>query len=45
MFIVVLFITAKRCQNRSIGKQNVMYILANTYYSSIKRNEVLTHAT
>ena len=36
MFIVVLFITANRCQNRLIGKQNVTYTLNGILFSHKK---------
>ena len=36
VFIVVLFITANRCQNRLIGKQNVTYTLNGILFSHKK---------
>lgn len=50
MFIAVLFITAKRqkqpkCPSADEGIHKLWYIHTMDYYSAVKRNEVLTHAT
>ena len=52
MFIVVLFIIAKRVKelkcpsaDKQIRKMWYIYIYIMEYYSALKRNEILTHAT
>ena len=50
MFITALFIKARKqkqpkCPSTDVQINKMWYILTMEYYSAIKRNEILTHAT